>query len=149
MTRAIPPEAFELYFSLGPSRSYSAVAEEYGVTKRAVAKAADREQWQKRLSERERKAREIAEKNAVETLEAINRRHLAAVRTIQGKALEALRGMSLSTAMEAVRALELGIKQERLIVGEPSERAAVSVEDKIEREYERWLDGHPGTNGRG
>ncbi len=41
--------------------------------------------------------------------------------------------------MEAVRALDFSIKQERTIRGEPSDRTAVSVEDAIKREYERWM----------
>ena len=34
--KKIPPDAFDFYFSLGPPRSYQAVADKYGVTKRAV-----------------------------------------------------------------------------------------------------------------
>jgi hypothetical protein len=58
---------------------------------------------------------------------------------IQGKALEALKEFSLESAMEAVRALDLSIKHERIIKGEPSERTAVSVESIIRKEYERWM----------
>jgi hypothetical protein len=38
-----------------------------------------------------------------------------------------------------VQALVKAIEQERLARGEPTERTAVSVEDVIKREYERWL----------
>jgi hypothetical protein len=41
--------------------------------------------------------------------------------------------------MDAVRALDLAIKQERLVIGEPTDRSAVSVEDVIRREYDRWI----------
>ncbi len=51
--RKIPDNAFDFYFGLGPSRSYQAVADEYGVTKRAVTKLATKERWQKRLEELE------------------------------------------------------------------------------------------------
>ena len=47
--------------------------------------------------------------------------------------------MPLDTAMEAVRALDISIKQERVIRGEPADRTAVSVEDAIRTEYQRWL----------
>jgi hypothetical protein len=47
--------------------------------------------------------------------------------------------MPLQTAMEAVRALDVGIRQERLIRGEPSDRTAIQVEDVIRREYSRWM----------
>ena len=41
--------------------------------------------------------------------------------------------------MEAVRALDVSIRQERLIRGEPSERTALQVEEVIKRQYERWM----------
>jgi len=135
----IPPDAFEYYVSLGPDRSYERVAAEFGVSKRAVTKAAARQGWQQRVIELERKARESAEQKALESLEGMNLRHLKALKIVQGKALEALRSMPLSTAMEAVRALDLAIRQERLIRGEPSDRTAISIEEVIRREYERWM----------
>lgn len=140
MSARIPAaEAFEFYVGLGPDRSYQRVADEFGVSKRAITKLAGRERWQERVLELERQAREGAEQRALESLEGMNLRHLKSLKIIQGKALEALRSMPLATAMEAVRALELAIRQERLIRGEPSERTAVSVEEVIRREYERWM----------
>ncbi len=38
-----------------------------------------------------------------------------------------------------VRALEMSIKQERTIRGEPSDRTAVSIEEVIKREYSQWM----------
>jgi len=49
-----------------------------------------------------------------------------------------LKSMPLSAAMDAVKALDLAIKQERLVRGEPTDRTA-SVEEVIKREYDRWL----------
>ncbi len=140
MTGKIPPDAFMVYFSLGPDRSYQTTADRFQVSKRAFVKMAVNENWQERVEKLERKAREATEQKAVETLEAMHTRHLKSVRVIQGKALEALKAQSLSSAMEAVRALELSIKQERLIRGEPTDRSVVAVEDVIRREYARWLD---------
>ena len=139
MSGRIPPEAFQFYLGLGPDRSYQRVADQFGVSKRAVTKLAIRERWQERVEELERKAREGAEQKALESLEAMNLRHLKSLKVVQGKALEALRSMPLATAMEAVRALDMSIRQERLIRGEPSDRTAISVEEVIKREYERWM----------
>lgn len=139
MSRRIPPDALEYYLALGPDRSYQKVADHYGVSKRAVTKLAARERWQEKIVELERKARESAEKKALESLEGMNLRHLKSLKVVQGKALEALRSMPLTTAMEAVRALDMAIRQERLIRGEPSDRTAISVEEVIRREYERWM----------
>jgi hypothetical protein len=139
MTRRLPPEAFAYYLGLGVGRSYGAVADKFGVSKTAVANLAAREGWQARAAEIDRKAADAAVAKSVESLEAMNDRHLRSLRAIQGKALEALRTMSLTDAMDAVRALDLAIRQERVIRGEPSERTALEVEDVIRREYERWM----------
>ncbi len=139
MTRKIPPDAFSYYVGLGLDRSYQALADHYGVSKQAIVKAAKRERWQERLLEIERKAQEGADQRAVDNLEAMNGRHLKTLQAIQARALEALKTMPLASAMEAVRALDMCITKERLVRGEPSDRTAVSVEDAIRREYDRWM----------
>lgn len=139
MARKIPKDAFDVYMSLGPGRSYKAVADHFGVSKRAVTNRATKEKWQERATEIETKARQGAEQRLVETLEDMNTRHLKSLRVVQARAVEALRGMPLQSAMEAVRALDLSIRQERLIRGEPSERTALQVEEVIKREYQRWM----------
>ncbi len=139
MTRKIPPDAFSYYVGLGLDRSYQALADHYAVSKQAVVKAAKRDRWQERLVEIERKAQEGADQRAVDNLEAMNGRHLKTLQAIQARALEALRTMPLASAMEAVRALDMCITKERLVRGEPSDRTAVSVEDAIRREYDRWM----------
>src|SRR6185436_10660602 len=106
MNRRIPEAAFDYYVAQGPGRSYQAVAQQFSVTKRAVARCALREDWQGRLAKIEHAAREKTEKRLVETLDEMNERHLKIVKVVQGRALEALKSMPLSTGMEAVRALE-------------------------------------------
>ena len=137
--KRIPANAFDHYLALGPARSFQAIAEWCQVSKQAVTKVARQERWLERVAELERKAREKTEEKFVESLEAMNERHLKTLRVIQGKALEALKQFPLSSAMEAVRALDLSIKQERVIKGEPSERTAVNIESIIRQEYQRWL----------
>ena len=41
MSRKIPTDAFAYYLALGPGRSYAQVAEHFGVSKTAVANAAN------------------------------------------------------------------------------------------------------------
>src|SRR5262249_49237469 len=137
--KKLPPEAFSFYVGLGPERSYQAVAKQYGVSKQAVTKLAVREEWRKRLDAIERRAQQGVDQRATETLEIMNERHLKTLQVIQRKALETLKAMPLTTAMDAVRALDIGIRQERLVRGEPSERTAIGVEEVIRREYDRWL----------
>jgi transposase len=76
MNRKIPADAFGYYFSLGPGRSYQTVAAHYGVSKQAVTKLAQREDWQTRLETIERQARQKVDESAVESLEGMNQRHL-------------------------------------------------------------------------
>lgn len=149
MAKRIPPEAFEFYLGQGAARSYQGVAGAFGVSKQAVVKLAQRERWQERIAHAEREAKRKAVEKVAESLEDMNTRHLKTLRVIQAKALEALRLMPLSTAMEAVRALDLSIAKERLIRGEPSDRHAVSVEEVIKREYANWLEPEEARNGNG
>ena len=139
MSRKLPAEAFEFDVGLGPQRAYTAVAKEFGCSKVAVVNMAKRENWQGRLQAIEQKARAESDKKAAETYEEIRERHLRAARIMQAKAIEKLKGSSLDTAMDAVRALEMGVRTERLLLGEPTDRSAVSVEELIKREYQTLL----------
>jgi hypothetical protein len=139
VSNRIPTEAFAYYVGLGVGRSYQAVADKFGVTHTGIVMAAKREHWQERLVEIERKSREAANQKAVEGITAMNERHLKSLRVIQGKALDTLRAKSIESAMDAVRALDIAIKGERLIKGEPTTHATVSIAETIRNEYERWM----------
>lgn len=133
MKRKIPPEAFAFYLGLGVGRSYAAVAERYTVSKRAVAMRADKERWQDRIADEEQKARASAEKQAAESIETVNEKHLKVLRFIQGRAIEALKSMPIDTAMDAVKAYALSLDKERQIRGGPADQA-LSVVEKITRD---------------
>ena len=139
MRRKIPLEAYSVYLGLGPARSYEAVAQRYKVSKRAVQNLAGKEGWQAKVAAADEQARARAVEKAQESIEEMNDRHLKTVQLIQKKALEALRETALGDAMDAVRALSLAVRDERLIRGEPTDRSAVNVEEIIKREYARWL----------
>ena len=146
MARKIPEDAFAQYVSMGVERSYQALADELGVTKRAVTKLAARENWSERLSKIEKDVREKCDKRLAETLEEMDERHMRLLKAVQGKAVQALKSMPIGSAMEAARAIDMTIKQERLIRGEPTDRAAVTVEETIRREYQNWMVGEDETN---
>jgi hypothetical protein len=135
----IPADAFDFYVSLGPGRSYRAVASRYGVGKRAVTKHAATENWIGRLAKIEEEVREKSEKKLVETLEEMRTRHLQMVRAMQARALVALKSFPLTSGMEAIKAGELSIKLERLLAGEASERTAINIEAITRREIETLL----------
>lgn len=139
MSGKLPADCFQFYLGLGDGRSYQQVANHYGVSKKAVTNRAVQERWQVRIERIELEVQRRSDEKAVESLEQMGRRHLKSLRIIQGKALETLRSSSLTSAMDAIRALDLAIKGERLVRGEPSDRTALAVEDVIKREYSRWM----------
>lgn len=147
MKRKLTQDAFTYYVGLGPDRSYSAVAKFFQVDKRTVVARAKLERWQEQLATLEKNAQAGAQKKLVTTLEEMNERHLKVLRAVLGKALETLRALPLKTAADAVRAIDVCVKHERVILGEPSERTAVNMEDLVRREYERWLIKNPGPDG--
>jgi len=119
----IPPESFDYYNELGPSRTYTAVARRFGVSLRGVTKRAIREGWQERLRRIEEGLRRKQDERAVEDASAVDERHLKMSRAIQARALEALRSMPISSGMAAVRALDVSIKIERAILGRGKDSA--------------------------
>ena len=139
MSNRIPPDAFEHYVSLGPERTHAKIAEEYGVTVRAVSKCASRENWTERLEKIDRDSRERTDKRLGETLDDIRVRHLKTLRVMNARAVEALKQYPLSSAMEAMKAAEVVIKLERLIIGEPTERNAMTIEEITREEIQTLL----------
>ncbi len=139
MTRKIPPDAFEYYVSLGPSRNYRTVAERYDVTTRAVTKCAAREEWSKRLERIERDARERCDRKLGDVFEEARERHLKTLKAMHARALRALKPSPLSSGMVARGAAEMVIKLERLVMGEASERTEMSIEEVTKREVRELL----------
>jgi len=139
VTQRIPVDAFDYYYSLGPTRSYQAVAEKYGVSKRAVTKRASQERWQQRIVDLEQRARQRSDERVIETIEGMQSRHLKTLNAVFGRAIEALRNMPLESAMDAVRTIEMVIRQERLIRGDPNAPSSIDIEKLIKSEYQRLL----------
>jgi hypothetical protein len=139
MTDRIPPDAFEFYVALGPARSHRAVAQHFSVSKRTITKVAVREKWAERLEAIESDARENSDKRLAESMEEMRVRHVKTVRAIHSRALTALQQFPLTSGMDAIRAAELAIKLERLVVGEPTERTALTIEEITRREINELL----------
>lgn len=131
--------AYDYYVALGPTRTHAEVARKFGVTRRAVSKRAMQEHWEPRVVEIERKARERHEAKALESLEEMNSRHLQMLRVIQVKALESLKNLQIKSGFDAVKALDIAIRNERLIRGEPGERQSVTIAETIRNEFTAWM----------
>ena len=117
--RKIPDDAFDFYVGLGAKRSYAAVADHFGVSKKAVTRCATRESWQERLGKIEVMAQEKADAAVAEDYSVVKERHLRIIKAIQHRALMGLQRMPLSTAMQCVRALDLSMKAEQAILRPP------------------------------
>ncbi len=137
--KRLPPEAFNFYVELGAGRSYDAVAKRYGVSKVTVVNHATRDRWQERLREAEEKAREEANKKAVDELAAVKERQLTEARILERRAIEALKALPPEKALKAAMMLQIAWKHELLLLGEPSERTELSVEEVTKREIETLL----------
>lgn len=129
-------EAFARYMAMGDKRSMYQVAKDLGVTSRAINKAARRGEWSQRMAEIERTAREETDKRMAETLVQVRERHLNMLRAVEMAGVKALKENGLSDGMQGVKAIEMAIKLERTILGQPSEHSGISIEQITRRELE-------------
>lgn len=135
----LPTESFDHYVALGPDRSYDAVAKKYGVSKATVLRHAEKHRWQERLREAEKASREVANKKAVDTLQAVKDRQLQEARILEHRALEALKSLPPEKAAKAATMLQIAWRHELLLLGEPTERTELSVEEITRREIQTLL----------
>lgn len=140
MGRKLPDEeAFSFYVGLGHQRSLGAVASKYSVTYRAVTKAAKRGNWVERLAEIERAARMESDRKRAETLSEVRDRHLKMARAIGMRGAQALHAGPIETPMQGAKAIDMSIRLERLLLGEPTENFGPSIEEVTRREIERFV----------
>jgi len=137
--KRLSPDAFSYYVELGPTRSYEAVGKKYGVSKQTVVSHAGKERWQDRLREAEEKARETANKKAIDTLQEVKDRQLQEARILERRALEALKTLPPEKAAKAATMLQIAWRHELLLLGEPTERSELSIEEVTAREMQSLL----------
>jgi hypothetical protein len=138
--RRVPQaDAFAMYCGMGVVRSYAAIAKHYGVSTRGVMFLAKRYRWAERLREIEQIAEERMREQQIQAVIEARERHLKSLKVLQGKALAGMRDQNARSLNEATRALETGIKLERLILGESTANTAVSVEERQQREVDQLV----------
>jgi DNA-binding transcriptional regulator LsrR (DeoR family) len=147
--RKIPSNAFEHYVSLGDGRSYQAIADQFHVSKRSVVKRALAEGWRERLTRITTTARVETDKKLASAISQMNERHARVLQAVLTKALDALRSMPLGSGADAVRAIDMVLRHERMLYAEPADKTVLSVEEVIRREYREWMQpaGREATNG--
>jgi len=72
-------------------------------------------------------------------MEEVRDRHLMTIRAMHARALTALKQYPITSAMDGIRAAELTVKLERLVLGESSERTEMTVERVTREEIDRLL----------
>ncbi len=138
--------AFNLYWYLGPQRSLEAVAEaitarprDFGFKRppspRTLQRWSSRFDWQARLAEMEAGARKLKGEEQVDELRRVNERHIREALALQQKGLARLQNLADRdlTPEEARRAIVDGVKLERLVRGESTERTEVRSDVKIDQ----------------
>ena len=143
MKSRIPSDAFEFYVSQGEQRSYQATADHFGVSKCAITKCAKRESWAERLEKIEVDARAISDKHLTESIAEMHERHAKALKAIYARAAEALRNMPLDNCMDAVKAVDMVIRAERLMAGEATKRTEQSIPELMKAEMRMFLERVP------
>lgn len=138
MNQRLPAEALAYYLNLGNARSYQAVADHFGVSKRTVTATAARQKWQAQLEAAQAKSREQIGQRFAETLEQANERHVKLGRFLQSQGIAALKNAAEMSSADGIRAIKTGVDIERQGLGEQIDPVQ-DVEVIIKREYQRWL----------
>ena len=112
MNRIPAEDAFAIYAALGSQRSYQAVADHFGVTKRAVTDLAQRDNWQERIAKIDEAVRQRGDERATESLEQMTERHTKILKALQKRGLETLTTTTMSSAV-AARVVLAALKEER------------------------------------
>ncbi len=87
----------------------------------------------------EQDARERCDQKLGDVFEEARERHLKTLKAMHARALTALKQYPLRSGMDAMRAAEMVIKLERLVMGEASERTEMTIEEVTKREVRELL----------
>lgn len=137
----IPDDAFEIYVAMGAGRSYQALAEKLKVDKRSIVRYATKEKWAERFTKIQEEARAATDKKLVADLQAVREQQLREVRFLRSEALKAMKGLSPEKAIKVAAALNIAWKHELLLLGEPTDRQASTVEEVTKREIQTLILG--------
>jgi hypothetical protein len=138
--RKIPDDAFALYVAMGHERSHQALADKLGVTKRAITERASEERWAERLEAIEAEVQARIEEKLKDELEESQLRYRKLLRGIESRAAQVIAEKPLRTCLEGVRALELAMKMQMLLAGQPSQRTELVVAATTKAEIDRLLE---------
>lgn len=126
-------EAFDRYYRLGPHRSLALLADALRASDadapslRSLEEWSSRYQWQDRITDIERHAREAENEARIAEIREMQERHAKEGLLLQQRGAEWLTGLAAEavSAEAAIRALVEGVKLERLARGDVTERTEV------------------------
>ena len=139
--------AFERYWRLGATRSIERLRADLASagatpTVRTLYEWSRRYHWQDRIAGQERAAREADDEARIAALKEMQARHVKEALLLQQKGTEWLLALDPEavTAEAGIRALTEGIRLERLVQGEPTQRIDVEGQTGLEALTDAELD---------
>jgi hypothetical protein len=113
-------EAFNYYYEM-PRRSYEGTSKQFGVSAWTVGQWALKYNWQQRVDDRAERERQVKEDAYLKKVSERTELHQKSYQLVQGKAVGYLGSkkddQAFSNGGDAVRALDVGIRGEREMMG--------------------------------
>jgi hypothetical protein len=128
-------KAFEIWFNLD-KRNYEEVGRRVSKSGNTIKDWARNFKWEARAKERDNKAAAKTEERVTDAVAEMNLRHLKYADALQKVGMKTvIRG--IHKPADAVRAVETGVKIERLVREQPTEVVEVAVIDRIRSLYRK------------
>ncbi len=146
-------EAFVLYRDMGADRGIRKVAQKLDKQPSYISKIASRKFWVDRVTKYDRYLDEKRREEREAEIEKMNERHARIGKTLQSKGIERLQTIDVKTLTpsELLRYVELGVKIERMAMGEAdTEEAGANKEtalDKLVEGFSKMRQTAPPYNG--
>ncbi len=110
------------------------VAETYNLSPTTINARSKKENWVEKRKQFWLKTDAKTEEKIIEAISDMNVRHLRQYKVLQDKGLDRLEGVRIEKDRDAISAVDIGIKGERVIRGEPSEVAELDIVFRV-KEY--------------
>ena len=133
-------EAFRVFCNQPPGKqNVYAVAKAMRVPVQKIGQIAQRDEWYKRIKAISAGVHEKLDRDIVDEQAEANQRHLAAARKLLERAVEAMETMQIERPADVIQAVAKAVEVERLCLGASTKNIDVSLDEKIQGYYQRWL----------
>ena len=128
----LPPDP-KTYYTQNPDKpSQRKTAKLYGLGKTTIANRSIKEKWVEKRDQFRSKADAKTEEKAIETISDMNVRHYTALTKVEQQCEDTLDSCKFLTAGEALKGMDMSIKGQRTIKGEPTDRQDLSIVFRVE-----------------